>query len=92
MTTPLENLFFITRARDMAAVSISAGTSPNAGTPERLFRLRPAIYLADQENYTPFDIHPDGQRFLMARQLESDGVPLGPITVVEGWFSELRKR
>jgi serine/threonine-protein kinase len=85
-------LFFVNRTRDMVVVSITSGAAPDIGTPRPLFHLRDEIYLADRENYTPHDIHPDGQRFILARRVQIPGTAVQPIVVVENWFTELRER
>jgi hypothetical protein len=40
------------------------------------------------ENYTPFDIHPDGH-FLMARRVSEAAEPPTPVLVVENWLAEV---
>ncbi len=86
-------LFYVNGARAMVAVPFAAnGTTPQLGARNTLFTLRPELYLAAQENYTPFDISPDGQRFLMARQVRESTAPQQPLVVTENWFTELRER
>jgi dipeptidyl aminopeptidase/acylaminoacyl peptidase len=85
-------IFFVNGARDMIAVPITTGASPVLGTREKLFHLSDDIYLENQENYTPFDISPDGMRFIMARRARTTGNQVAPLVVVENWFAELRRR
>ena len=49
-------------------------------------------YLAERENYTPFDISPDGKRFLMARVARPASAQLAPLLMIENWFTELRAK
>ncbi|HYV96213.1 MAG TPA: protein kinase, partial [Gemmatimonadaceae bacterium] len=85
-------LFFVNTKRDMVAVSISDGPTPSPGEPRTLFHMRDELFLQDPENYTPFDISPDGQRFIMARRVRENMVALAPMTVTLNWFEELRER
>ena len=55
-----------------------------------LFRLSPELYLTPGENYTPFDVGPDG-RFLMARQVRVALERPAPLVVVENWLEELKR-
>jgi hypothetical protein len=88
-----KELFFVNADRDMMVVSIATGASPSPGTPKLLFHLRDDLYLENQENYTPFDISPDGRRFLMARRVQAAAAAkVLPLVVVENWFEELRGR
>lgn len=85
-------LFFVNGAREMVAAPIGPGVQPQIGARKTLFKLRDEIYLANQENYTPFDISPDGQRFIMARAVKSTTAKFAPLVVTENWFEELRRR
>ena len=59
------------------------------GTPRRLFD---GIYDAGFPNRQAWDIAPDGERFLMLRNVSSDAQsPYGQITVVLHWFEELTR-
>jgi hypothetical protein len=53
--------------------------------------MRPELYLAEAEQYTPFDISPDGQRFIMARRVSTIETPTSPLVVTEHWFEELKR-
>jgi hypothetical protein len=85
-------LFYVNEARDMVVVPIAPGVSPGIGVRKILFHLRDEIYLANQENYTPFDISPDGQRFIMAKRIRATAAQVAPLVVTESWFQELRQR
>jgi len=39
--------------------------------------------------YAQYDVHPDGQRFVMVRNEEVD---VAPVVIVANWFTELRER
>jgi Tol biopolymer transport system component/tRNA A-37 threonylcarbamoyl transferase component Bud32 len=84
-------LFFVTRERDLMAVSVTAGAEPQLGPARRLFRLDEKLLMSNQEFYTPFDVAPDG-RFLMARDVTPPHVLETRLVVVENWFTELRAR
>ena len=86
-------LFFVNSTRDMVAVPVTvAGASLQLGERKTLFRLRDEFYLTEQENYTPFDISPDGQRFLMARQVRAAERERSTLLFVDNWFEELRQK
>jgi serine/threonine protein kinase/Tol biopolymer transport system component len=85
-------LFFVDAQRRMTSVPFTAGSPPRFGDRRVLFTLSSDLYLWENDYYTPFDISPDGRRFLMARQLPSTGAPEAPLIVVENWFTELTQR
>lgn len=76
-------------------LSVSVETEPafRLGKPEVLFR---GIYAAGRPNdLQPWDISPDGQRFLMMKEVGPSTSPdSGPskINVVVNWFEELKQR
>ena len=74
----------------MMAVDITTEPSFSAGTPKMLFE-------GDFEEYggvgrAEYDITPNGQRFLMIRQIEQDSAEPQQINVVLNWFEELKQR
>jgi serine/threonine protein kinase len=82
-----------------AVVAVSVKTEPNfdiVGTPQVLFRGTYVPSLPD--NGTPWDISPDGKRFLMIKppastSAASTAVVARPkITIVLNWFEELKQR
>ena len=85
-------LFYVNASRDMMSVAVGPGPELDVGEPKVLFHLGERLYLTANENYTPFDISPDGQRFIMARQIVDASRPELPVVVAENWFEELRAR
>jgi Tol biopolymer transport system component len=83
-------LFYVNAAREMMVVTVGAGPRLELGVPRRLFKLRSELYLTDLERYTPFDISPDGQRFLMARRVSRNEAQVAPLILTQNWFAELR--
>jgi eukaryotic-like serine/threonine-protein kinase len=81
---------------DGSVTSVPAETSPvfKPGTPKRLFSR--AAYLGGGSTPgTPWDIHPDGKRFLMMRTPNAAALPQGGIhriNVILNWFEELKQR
>jgi len=62
------------------------------GAPRVLFRGK---YVSlDPEEGNPWDIHPDGKRFLMMKEIAAATAAEGPrrIHVVLNWFEELKQR
>jgi serine/threonine-protein kinase len=86
-------LFFVNAERALVSMTFAANdAAPQLGIPTILFRLRPELYLAPREHYTPFDIAPDGQRFLMARVAESERARAAPLVITEHWVADVRQR
>jgi serine/threonine-protein kinase len=84
-------LFYVSSARDMMAVTVQSAAEPKLGEPQLLFHLPNEIYLTANEYYTPFDLAADG-RFIMLRQVISASGVETPLVVVENWFEELRQK
>jgi eukaryotic-like serine/threonine-protein kinase len=84
-------LFFVDAQRRMTVASFAPAATPPVGARRILFTLPDDIYLWENDYYTPFDISPDGQRFLMARQVHATGAAQAPLVVVENWFTELKQ-
>jgi serine/threonine-protein kinase len=82
-------LFFVNGSRSMVVVPVGAGGASKLGEQKFLFRMRPELYLSTAEFYTPFDISPDGQRFIMARRTTPAPSHVGSMVMVQNWFEEL---
>jgi Tol biopolymer transport system component len=82
-----------------AVMAVSVKIEPSfeiVGTPKTLFR---GTYIGTfPDNGTPWDISPDGKRFLMIKPPTSTGAapaaaaPQPKINIVLNWFEELRQR
>jgi serine/threonine-protein kinase len=83
-------LFFVDADRVMVSVTVAPGSPLRLGESRKLFRLQDDLYLAAREYYTPYDISPDGQRFIMARRTRNSASLEAPLVVTENWFEELR--
>ena len=86
-------LFFVSADRILYSYPVQAGAAFVPGDRQRLFQLAPEIYLTIAEHYTPFDVTPDDQHFLMLR--ERNLFTQGPDRVylrVENWFPELQQQ
>ena len=83
-------LFFVNPRREMIAVQVTDGPSLLLGERKTLFTLPNDVYGGGPENYTPYDIAPDG-RFLMMSGLRRDGLSMS-IVVVENFTEELKAR
>ncbi len=85
-------LFFLSGE---SAMAIAVETKPvfNPGTPRTLFRR--ANLRAGVTTGMPWDIHPDGKRFLMMKEAGATlSAPAGPrkINIVLNWTEELKQR
>jgi eukaryotic-like serine/threonine-protein kinase len=85
-------LLYVNGSREMVSVPIPPGLAFRPGAQRTLFRMRDELYLGDHENYTPYDIGRDGNRFVMARRVRSAASQPAPTIIVENWFEELKQR
>jgi len=87
-------LFYL--SLDNSAMSVAVRTQPTIsfGTPKMLFKNTNLGLTVDRG--TPWDIHPDGKRFLMMKPAVSTSAateaPQPKIIVVTNWFEELKQR
>jgi len=84
-----KELFYLGPDGKMMTVTVRAGATFEAGTPEALFQTR--IYgLALSATFSQqYDVTPDGQRFLL--NVDVADVNAVPITVVLDWTAALQK-
>ncbi len=85
-------LFFVDAGRYMTAVTFTPGPEPRFGERRTLFALGDDPYRWEDENYTPYDVSPDGQRFLIPRRRRAQTSDVAPLIVVDNWFTELRRK
>jgi hypothetical protein len=79
------------------AVSVENEPIFKPGEPEILFRGSYFTYDSYGTIYTPWDIHPDGKRFLMLKPSaitddKSNSSFPRKINIVLNWFEELKER
>ncbi len=86
-----KELLYLSGENSMMAVSVETGPDLRLGTPRTLFR---SAYVGLSLGI-PWDIHPDGGRFLMMKEsaaaAPAEGGPR-EINFVLDWFEELRQR
>jgi serine/threonine protein kinase/Tol biopolymer transport system component len=78
--------------RAVTAVPVRTGMAFSAGTARKLFSRN--AYLESTPG-SPWDIHPDGKRFLMLKKAGttvSTRDPWRRITIILNWFEELKQR
>jgi serine/threonine-protein kinase len=85
-------LFYLSDDNSAMAVALETKPTLKLGPPKMLFRgayvdIRPS-------NGTPWDISPDGKRFLMMKEPQSMSAAGAPqkINIVLNWFEELKQR
>jgi Tol biopolymer transport system component len=88
-------IFYISSAAD-AVMAVSVETEPtfSAGKPRELFR---GTFVAGIGMSPPYDVHPDGKRFLMIKPSQLQGgepaeAPPRKINIVLNWDEELKER
>jgi Tol biopolymer transport system component len=95
-TSPLwaqngRELFYLDLANTLTAVPVqTSGAKFTAGNPASVLDT---AYAEAPGNSRPFDVSPDGQRFLMIKEVagDQDAKPAG-LVVVLNWLEELRQR
>jgi serine/threonine protein kinase len=83
---------FYRNGDSVLAVLVQTEPEFKAGKPEVLFQGK---YVPREESARPWDISPDGKRFLMMKSTQSASAPLTlqpRITIVLNWFEELKQR
>jgi hypothetical protein len=86
-----DRLFFIEPGQDPKGLEASIVTTPalNIGTPKALF----SVSSTGRRLGNGWDVFPDGKRFVLLAQVQSNQPPQTPaITVVQNWFAEFRDR
>jgi serine/threonine-protein kinase len=70
------------------AVAVETGQGFTAGTPKKLFARTPYIGGGSTPG-TPWDVHPDGKRFLMMKPVPNAGPQ--KVNVIVNWVQELKR-
>jgi hypothetical protein len=79
-------LYYVAPGGTLTAVEIAASPSFQAGIPQPLF----SVPLQPQQITPPFEVTPDGKRFLVAAPPQQTNTEL-PITVVLNWQALLKR-
>ena len=79
---------FYRNGRQMIAAQVRSEAEFNIGARDVLFE---GDYLASTYR-VQYDVHPDGQRFLMIRTGDMSVEGIGTINVILNWFEELKER
>ncbi len=79
-----KEIFYITLDGTLIAVPVDVTKRFDAGVPAKLFSIATHALLAELP--PPYDVAPDGRRFIFMSRLES---PSTPITVTRNWTSAL---
>ena len=83
-------LFYLAPDRYLMAVPIDVGSSPQAGTPQRLFEAAVSSSVYSVYTRNQYVVTGDGQRFLINQPVGTTS--LATITVVVDWTSALKNR
>ena len=85
-------LFFRTIEGDMMAVNVDVGAGFTFELPRKLFdgQIDMNLEVPGQRGLQTYDVHPDGDRFLMVT--EPQGQLTQQINIVLNWFEELKER
>jgi hypothetical protein len=88
-----QELFYLTLG-EVTAVPVNTKSIFKAEKPKTLFRK---MFIVADSSSPPWDISPDGKRFLMIKQpvsIDSAAAVNGPrrINIILNWFEELKQR
>jgi serine/threonine-protein kinase len=87
-------IFYLDQSNGLMAVPVqTSATTFAAGSPVRVFETA-SYYVARSNSYDrPYDVSPDGQRFLMIKEdaVSGSNPTSGRIVVVLNWFEELKR-
>jgi Tol biopolymer transport system component len=89
-------LFYLSEDNSVMAVAVETKPTLSFGTPKMLFRSTNLGVTIGSG--TPWDIHPDGKRFLMMKPpaptvaAPAAAAPRPKINIVVNWFEELKQR
>ena len=81
-------LFYRTQAGEVLSVAVQTTPSVELGTPQLLFEVPNMRGLS---RFGSFDVHPDGERFVVARSVGAES-NASQINVVLNWTEELTER
>ena len=77
-------------------IAVSVETEPTFETLKSVTLFRDRYVPASQPNYHPWDVHPDGKRFLMMKESTGDASTEesqhSRINIVLNWFEELKQK
>ncbi len=81
----------------LMAVAVETAPAFKAGSPKVILRRAPGTSFYMGHRYVPWDIHPDGKRFLMLKPAETsdrESAAEAPrkINIVVNWFEELKQK
>jgi hypothetical protein len=86
-------LFFVDAEDRIMTVPVQvSGRTFVHGRPARVFDNVYAVNFTPFEHMRPFDVSPDGQRFLMLKEDAATGATRTGMTVVLNWFEELKTK
>lgn len=83
-----KELFYMSTDGKITAVSVSAGSSFQAGTPVSLFQTHRRQPMSSQDLFS-YDVSSDGQKFLIATKLDEPNA--APLSVLLNWASDMEK-
>ena len=83
-----KELFYLSRDSKLMSVPVSTGTSFESGAPVVLFQTHHRQPISSQDTFS-YDVSADGQRFLIATQVDEPSI--APLSVLLNWGSEMEK-
>ena len=92
--SPKGDALFYLEGRRLMMVSARADPTFQADSPHSLFTAEEAevvFFIPEFSSAPPYDVHSDGERFLVMRAVANEESPPA-ITVVENWFREFEGR
>ena len=74
----------------LMATPVSTSPSLTVGTPEALFSAAGLVWRPN--NFLPYDVTPEGDKFVLAETVEGAAESQPAIRVVQNWYEQFRDR
>jgi eukaryotic-like serine/threonine-protein kinase len=83
-----KELFYV-EGNSLMAVPVATAGQFSAGEPQKLFEAVPGAFDDRGQQYT---VTPDGQKFILVEDAESDQATIPTIQVTQNWFAEFKNQ
>ena len=82
-------IYYVTSANQMVEARVTTEPSFRVTGREALFTIEPDLLIPQGEQYTLYDITPDGERFIMMGLMEAEDAE---VILITNWFTEVEER
>jgi eukaryotic-like serine/threonine-protein kinase len=85
-------LFYVTSGDRLVSVATDSTPEFSFSSPQALFDMAPYMLAPGRTISRPFDISPDGRRFVMSRSIQRETSSRPSMVIVLNWLEELKSR